>query len=512
MMLKPINEGMSDLKGVLTRVLEAAMPSPREREAIIEAGDELLSKVDMISSQACDIEVRAVMAGSVAKGTMMKDPDLDIFLLFPPDTDTGTLEKLGLDIGSRSLEKPTKRYTQHPYITGMFKGFSADIVPCLDIEKGSRVQTAVDRTPHHTEYIKPRLTGGLEAEVILLKSFLKGIGCYGAEETVRGFSGYLVELVILHFGGFEQALTYFSTLEVEGPAPGGCEEVRPEKAGTDPLEPLLFDREDLLDQPPLERKSYLDMFRRDRLIVVDPIDPGRNVASPISSQTLDLMIRSCSSFLDRPSPGYFHPFTRRPYHQGDHEDDTERSILVSVPLPEGDPSMMMSQLRRDLIKAERELLREGFKEVKMRYLISIPGSFPLDPNYLKGRYIWEDNVEKPRIFISIDTEPEVLDEEFVHSGPPIGNKQCDDFKSKHGQESVFEQEGRLMVRKKRTLREAGPMFMRYWNDASHPSGFKEVEPILHPLNEGGTAWVRKVLRHGQDPWDVPLDGKVNYTA
>ncbi len=504
MMLKPISEGMSDMEEVLARVLEKAMPSPDEREAINEAGMELLSKVEAVSGQVCDIKVRPVMAGSVAKGTMMKDPDLDIFLLFPPDTDSGTLEKLGLEIGSMSLEDPTKKYTQHPYITGRFRGFQADIVPCLDIEKGSRVQTAVDRTPHHTGYVNSRLTKDMEAEVVLLKSFLKGIGAYGAEETVRGFSGYLVELMVLYFGGFIPVLTHFSSLEAEGPAPGGCEEVRPENIGTAPLEPLLFDREDLLDQAPIERERYPDMFRNDRYIVIDPIDPGRNVASPISSQTLDLMIRSCSSLLGRPSPGYFHPFMKRPYRQEDDlQNDMKDSVLVSVPLPEGDPGMIMSQLRRDLIKASRELVRGGFHNVRMRYLISIPIGFPLDPNYLKGRYVWEDKVDHPGIFISIDTDPALLDDDFVHSGPPIGNKQCDDFKSKHGQESVFEQEGRLMVRKKRTVREAGTMFMKYWDDASHPSGFREVKASLHPRSEGGTAWVRKVLRYGPNPWDHP---------
>ena len=504
MMLKPISGGMSGLEEVLAMVLDKAMPSPREREAINVVGRKLLSKVEEVSRQACDIEVRPVMAGSVAKGTMMKDPDLDIFLLFPPDTDHETLERLGLEIGSGSLERPTKKYTQHPYITGRFGGFAADIVPCLDIKKGDKVRTAVDRTPHHTEYVKSRLAENMDAEVVLLKSFLKGIGAYGAEETVRGFSGYLVELMVIYFGGFIPALGHFSSLETEGPAPGGCEEIRPEKAGTDPLEPLLFDRKDLLDQPPVERESYLELFRNDRYIVVDPIDPGRNVASPISSQTLDLTIRACSSFLGNPSTGYFHPFTKRPNRKEEGTKmDLEGGILISVPLPEGDPGMIISQLRRDLIKASRELVREGFDDVRMRYLISIPIGFSLDPNYLKGRYIWEGGTDGPMIFISLDTEPAVLDEEFIHSGPPIGNKQGDNFRGKHGQENVFEQDGRLMALKKRTLREAGPMFMIYWDNATHPSGFREVKAFLHPPGKGVTAWVREVLRSGQDQWDRP---------
>ncbi|MCK5772608.1 MAG: nucleotidyltransferase domain-containing protein [Thermoplasmata archaeon] len=504
-MLKPTSKGISGLKEVLTRVLESTRPSPREREAIIRVGMELLSKVEEITRQACDIKVRPVMAGSVAKGTMMKDPDLDIFLLFPPDTDHETLERLGLEIGTRSLDRPTKKYTQHPYITGSFGGFAADIVPCLDIKKGGKVQTAMDRTPHHTEYVRSRLTEGMEAEVVLLKSFLKGIGAYGAEETVRGFSGYLAELMVLYFGGFIPVLTHFSSLEVKGPAPGGCEEIRSENTRDGPLEPLLFDRRGLLDQAPVEKERYLELFRNDRYIVIDPIDPGRNVASPIASQTLDLTTRACSSFLEDPSMGYFHPFTRRPNRPEEGtRNELNEGVLISVPLPEGDPGMIMSQLRKDLIKASRELVRGGFDDVRMRYLISMPPGHTLDPNYLKGRFVWEGGSDGPGIFISLDAEPTILDEEFVHSGPPIGNKQGDKFRSKHGQENVFEQDGLLMVRKRRTLREVGPMFMRYWNDTSHPSRFKDIEPTLHPQGEAGTTWVRSVLQYGPDLWDRPL--------
>ena len=63
MMLKPISGGMSGLEEVLAMVLDKAMPSPREREAINVVGRKLLSKVEEVSRQACDIEVRPVMAG-----------------------------------------------------------------------------------------------------------------------------------------------------------------------------------------------------------------------------------------------------------------------------------------------------------------------------------------------------------------------------------------------------------------------------------------------------------------
>ena len=43
-------------------------------------------------------------------------------------------------------------------------------------------------------------------QVRLLKQFLKGIGVYGADAKVCGFSGYLAELLVLRYGDFDQAI------------------------------------------------------------------------------------------------------------------------------------------------------------------------------------------------------------------------------------------------------------------------------------------------------------------
>ena len=183
-------------------VLEAAYPSKDERDHIKEVSRDLLKDSRKILDDIGLKDVEPRIVGSVAKGTMMNDPDIDLFLLFPSETDKTDLEIEGLKVGRMLLLEPEKRYTQHPYLTGNYRGTRCDVVPCFVLEPGTRVSTAVDRTPLHTEYINERLQEDLRKDVVLLKSFLKGIGSYGAEDTVQGFSGYLTELLVLYFGSF----------------------------------------------------------------------------------------------------------------------------------------------------------------------------------------------------------------------------------------------------------------------------------------------------------------------
>ncbi len=136
-------------------------------------------------------------------------------------------------------------------------GFEVDLVPCYLVEDASRLMSAVDRTPFHTKYVGSRIIGR-EDDVLLLKQFMKGVNVYGSELKVGGFSGYLAELLVLCYGSFAAVLQAASAwrpgqrLDLEGHGIGRH------------------------DEP---------------LIMVDPVDPGRNVAAAL---TLDKMLQFAS--------------------------------------------------------------------------------------------------------------------------------------------------------------------------------------------------------------------------
>ena len=140
--------------------------------------------------------------GSVAKDTWLSEnPDIDIFMRLPTSIPRKSLGDVGLKIAKKAAEgyEQVERFAEHPYLEIFVEGYRVDIVPCYDAKPGEW-QSATDRTPYHTDYIKKTLKcKGSRDEVRLLKKFMQGIGVYGAEIKVGGFSGYLCELLILKY-------------------------------------------------------------------------------------------------------------------------------------------------------------------------------------------------------------------------------------------------------------------------------------------------------------------------
>ncbi len=134
------------------------------------------------------IDGDAVLVGSVAKGTFLRNPDIDIFLLLPPALPREKLKEVGISVGKKVLPDGFAKYAEHPYWRGVYKGYNVDIVPCYKISDPSEKISAVDRTPFHTEYVKKHLKDWQRDEVRVLKAFLKGIGASGAEAKTQGIS------------------------------------------------------------------------------------------------------------------------------------------------------------------------------------------------------------------------------------------------------------------------------------------------------------------------------------
>ena len=255
-------------------VLKKIVPSNKEKEQIKEIIDSLKKDFFVHRSTYCKKkEIEPTIVGSVAKGTHLSGTDIDVFLLFPPDVPREKLEKEGLEIGKKILPEWEIRYAEHPYIRGKYGGFGIDIVPCYKVDSPEEMISSVDRTPFHTKYVLDNLPKEKRNEVRLLKRFLKGIECYGAEAKIEGFSGYLCELLIIKYGSFRSLL---------------------ENAGEwkDGLVLSLKDRGESFDAP---------------LTFIDPVDPKRNVASALSKEKLDLFILAARKYIRKPAMEFFFP-------------------------------------------------------------------------------------------------------------------------------------------------------------------------------------------------------------
>ncbi len=231
--------------------------------------------------------VRAIIEaeGSYAKGTLLSDRwELDVFVVFQ-DLTREWVNNKGKDFLQEALKglPVLMKYSEHPYVTVSLMGVDVDVVPVAG-QYSAEGPKGVERTPLHTRYVRSRLNECLADDVRLLKSFMKGVGVYGAEAHVGGFSGYLAELLTINYGSFRGVLEAASRW-------------RP---------PVIIDITGKADLK-LLRSRYPDS----PMIFVDPVDPLRNAAAAVTLEKLSNFIAASKLYLASPSPEFFHIFSRR---------------------------------------------------------------------------------------------------------------------------------------------------------------------------------------------------------
>lgn len=461
-------------------VLDRVKPDPDEMEDLKRTSDDLMKTLRKALSDIDEGDIEPRIVGSIAKGTVASSPDIDIFLIFSLSTPDDILEETGLKVGMLVLDSPQKRYTQHPYITGRFAGYPVDIVPCRRIERGKKVSTAVDRTPHHTEYITGRMSEKQKDDTILLKSFLKGIGAYGAEDTVNGFSGYLCEILILMKGSFPGVIEWFAEMVTCAIPPDRSEAIGGGPYLASMIGPFIFSKKPLLCEIPGDIESYRMGFKDSPLVIIDPVDPGRNVGSPVSDQLLAHTVTMSRKLIEHPSPDFFHPWSMRPVMDTDAtvKSPKDADNYFMLDLPEGNPDMIMTQIRSILMKAKRDMEREFDWTIIMKVMILQPPNIEIDRAYLKARYVHlSENVRSPSILVEIETDPEHPPLERIHWGPPKDHVRASDFRRKwKDRASIDEESGRLFVILEKRYVPPMELLMNLWDGLRKGPSFKEAKP------------------------------------
>lgn len=230
-----------------------------------------------------EVNVKAVVEveGSYAKGTILSNKwEIDVFTIFS-NVSEEWVKNNSLSILLKCIEPlpAIVKYAEHPYITVSMLGVEAEIVPTIEAESPSKIKLGVGRTPFHTSYVKRKIESNpcLADDIRLLKSFMEGIGVYGAE--IGGFSGYLAELLTIHYGSFRNVLKASLTWKPQ----------------------VYIDVEGVGDATILKAK-----YRDSPMIVVDPVDPSRNAAASVTQASLSAFIIASKIYLTRPMLELFH--------------------------------------------------------------------------------------------------------------------------------------------------------------------------------------------------------------
>ena len=357
-------------------VLAKITPTADERQQIKKAADDLHEKVqEYIDSEHIDAEIRFV--GSYSKDTFLSDPDIDLFVLFPPSLPRSELERIGLKMGDDILHG-IRMFSEHPYTRGKYEGVDVDLVPSYHIDNTDKLQSAVDRTPFHTEFVLSHMGMSQRDEVRLLKKFMKGIGTYGAEPNTRGFSGYLCELLVIKYGTFDNVL---------------------EAAATEWKEGITIS----VDQrgPPMIGA----------MVVYDPVDKKRNVASAVHLDTLSLFISAAKDYRAEPSDRFFFPRKRHPAGEDELEERSSLHGSRILTVTFNRPDTIEDNLYSQLWKTQYALIKKlnDFDFNVLRSVHSMTGE---------------------HMVIAFELERDVLSKTFKHVGPPVWVRAAESFLSK----------------------------------------------------------------------------------
>lgn len=316
------------------QVLETIRPSRREHNRIWKVACELVEAVDESGA------ARGMVVGSVARDTWITgDRDLDVFMLFDPALPRAELERQGLDlarqIAGRFGDGMREKYSEHPYINTTIRGLDVDLVPCYAVESATGIQSAVDRTPFHTRYIREAIDGFVD-DVLLMKQFAKAAGIYGSDHMTEGFAGYLCELLVIHYGGFAPLIE----------AAGGWQ-------------PGL-----VIDIAGHQAKEF-----DDPLVVIDPVDPKRNVAASLSMTRMFEFVELARGYAADPNIEFFLP-RKAPLLGGDEfhallEERGTHLYAIVVSTPQVLPDVLVPQLRKSLEAIGGMLDRYGFSVSRM---------------------------------------------------------------------------------------------------------------------------------------------------
>jgi tRNA nucleotidyltransferase (CCA-adding enzyme) len=329
-------------KKILSRVLEEIRPNSIEKNRL-----EFLSKkvLQIANKESAKYNARPILAGSLTRDTWLTTKkEFDVFIIFPKTVSMEKLEKVGLDIRKKIIKELKGEwlieYAQHPYVRGYAYGTEMDIVPCYKMESGERIKSAVDRTPFHVEYLDKNLPRNLSDDVRLLKQFCGANKIYGADAKTEGFSGYVCELLVMHYGGFINVLKNAVNWNPE----------------------TIIDIENFYkkdEYPRLKRE-----FKRQVLILIDPTDKTRNAAAAISANSFFTLKKRTTDFLKKPTKEAFFERKLEPINENElilaqMKRRTELLLVVFEP-PKVVPDILWPQLRRFAERLEGMLKEDGF--------------------------------------------------------------------------------------------------------------------------------------------------------
>ncbi len=383
----------------LTRIIERIKPTNKEKEDVERAIAKISKKLNVRNS-------KIHVGGSFGKGTWITGMhDIDLFVCFDYEKHCNSSYKLPDLLQQHLKNKKIKHKRIHgsrDYFETKIGKYSFELIPILEIKKAEQSKNLTDASPLHTFWVKKHAKGNLADQIRLLKAFCISQGCYGGESYIRGFSGYVCEILAIHFKTFQ------NTLKAAGK--------------------WKFDEKTVID-PERHYKSKNEALRQlntakiqSPLVVIDPIQADRNAAAALSTETFNKFIDSATKFISKPSEEFFTEKRKTPQELKSKDNTNKTIVIEAIPL-EGKPDIALSKILKMSEHIKQRMASSGFQ------------IFDSGIEWTKTPLIW------------IRTQ-KTIPEKFIIKGPPeISKEHMQRFRQTHGK--VFIKKGLAFAEEKR---------------------------------------------------------------
>lgn len=348
----------------LTKVVKQHKLSIKEKKELDNKVALVIKKINAKLTKA-----KAMVGGSAAKGTLLKeDFDVDLFVKFDYSFKNNNLSDM--------LEKALKQFKaqrvqgSRDYFQFSYDKVNYEVVPVLNIRNHKLAINVTDASPLHVNWVKKNAKSKLKDEIILTKVFLKANRLYGAESYIKGFSGHVVDILVINYGGFLKLL----------------KATRKWKHG------------EIIDPEKHKTAGKLNKAKRGPLIIIDPMQPERNAAAALSTANFRLFKHIAKLFLKKPSEKFFEKKKITVAVLKKKAKENKLIVLEVTPL-KGKKDVVGAKM----MKAHNHLVKQLFNN---EFTIMANG--------------WEwDN--KAMFWYILDSE--VLPKFMEHVGPPLKEKQ-----------------------------------------------------------------------------------------
>ncbi len=355
-----INQNVS--KNIMfKKILKTIKPTIKEEKQVSKIVFEFLEKLNLNL-----INAKTVVGGSFAKGTWLRNKhDIDIFVIFNNNQNISTgLEK----IVKKSFKKYEKIHGSRDYFLIKYKKLSFELVPVLKIKTALEAENITDVSPMHVNFIKNNTNEKLKDDIRLAKYFIKVNDCYGAETFIGGFSGYLIELLIIYYKGFMNLVNQASK----------------------------WNKEVIID---INKNNRFKSEQKFPLIVIDPVQSNRNAAAALREERFNKFKDICKRFIETQDDNLF---KEKKVNLKGYD-----LVFKAIPL-KGNADVVGTKILKVYEKIGLDLKSKNFV-------------------IIDSGWFW-----KKEAYLYFKVKNKTLDKTIKHYGPPIKFKEdCKRFKQKY---------------------------------------------------------------------------------